>query len=169
MENHAMKRPASPQPAPPGHSFVTPQQSRARRRPGVWGWIALGGAAVITGVLIFFGLKLMPVSEAVGGQIKSGQYQAVFMTNGQVYFGKIKSLTKDSVSLSDIYYLQVQQQVQPDEKSKTKEDQQLSLAKLGGELHGPEDNMYINRDQMLFWENLKDDSKVVQAIKANKK
>jgi hypothetical protein len=42
---------------------------------------------------------------------------------------------------------------------------QVSLAKLGSELHGPKDEMYIASDQMLFWENLNSGtSKVVQAI-----
>ena len=38
------------------------------------------------------------------------------------------------------------------------------LQKLGSELHGPEDQMVINRDQVQFWENLKDDGQVVKAI-----
>jgi hypothetical protein len=31
--------------------------------------------------------------------------------------------------------------------------------------HSPEDEMIINRSQIAFWENIKDDGKVVQAIK----
>ena len=34
------------------------------------------------------------------------------------------------------------------------------------ELHGPEDRMYINREHVLFIEDLQPDSKVVQAIEA---
>jgi len=98
--------------------------------------------------------------------VKSKQYQAVFLTNGQVYFGKVSKTDDSYVKLNDIYYLQVQQQVQPEDKSKSSTDQpQVSLAKLGGELHGPEDVMYISRSQVLFWENLKDDGKVAKAIK----
>jgi hypothetical protein len=59
----------------------------------------------------------------------------------------------------------VQQTVQPKDQSASSNNQQVSLAKLGGELHGPEDVMYVNRDQVLFWENLKDNGKVVTAIK----
>lgn len=96
------------------------------------------------------------------------RYQAVFLSNNQVYFGKISNVNADYVDLTDIYYLQVQQSVQPsDGKSET--NPQVSLAKLGSELHGPEDRMRINRDQILFWENLKEDGKVVEAIKKNQK
>jgi len=103
--------------------------------------------------------------------VKGGQYQAVFLTNGQVYFGKVSDINSGYVKLSDIYYLQVQQSVQPDAKSSTTStdnNSQVSLAKLGSELHGPEDTMYISRQQVLFWENLKNDGKVVQAINSYK-
>jgi hypothetical protein len=96
--------------------------------------------------------------------VKSKQYQALFLTNGQVYFGHLSKVDSGYVKLSDIYYLQVQQQVQPKDNSQAQQPQ-ISLAKLGGELHGPEDVMYVQHDQVLFWENLKDDGKVVQAIK----
>ena len=100
--------------------------------------------------------------------VKKNQYQAVFLTNGQVYFGKLSSVNDRYINLTDIYYLQVQQSVQPGTTSSTtSSDAQVSLAQLGGELHGPDNQMYINRDQVLFWENLKDNGKVVEAIKSN--
>lgn len=100
--------------------------------------------------------------------VKSGQYQALFLTNGQVYFGKLSNVDDRYVKLTDIYYLQVQQAVQPAEGS-TDQQPKVSLAKLGSELHGPEDEMQVNRDQVLFWENLKGDGKVAKAIEENKK
>lgn len=125
---------------------------------------ALVVVLVIAGCLFMFKSKIMDSGDT---GIKADQYQAVFLTNGQVYFGKA-SVSKDVVKLTDIYYLQVQQSVQPADKDKNAESQ-VSLAKLGDELHGPDDAMYISRDQVLFWENMKDGSKVVQAIKGNKK
>lgn len=101
--------------------------------------------------------------------VKKDQYQAVFLENGQVYFGKLSNINKSYVTLTDIYYLQVDQQVQPEqdgeEETDTKESQpQVTLTKLGSELHGPEDAMFIDRDKIVFWENLKSDSRVVQKI-----
>jgi len=40
----------------------------------------------------------------------------------------------------------------------------VSIVKLGSELHGPEDIMYIPRNQITFWETMRKDSQVVQAI-----
>ncbi|HET8669104.1 MAG TPA: hypothetical protein VFM05_00340, partial [Candidatus Saccharimonadales bacterium] len=40
----------------------------------------------------------------------------------------------------------------------------FSLVKLGCELHGPLDQMVINREQVTFWENLGTEGKVTKAI-----
>lgn len=98
----------------------------------------------------------------------TGDYQAVFLTNGQVYFGKLSGESGQWATLSDIFYLQVQQQVQPKDDT-TQQQPNVTLVKLGNELHGPSDEMKINRDQILFWENLKSDGKVVEAIVKYKK
>lgn len=98
--------------------------------------------------------------------VKSSQYQALFLTNGQVYFGKLEQADEDTIKISDIYYLQVQQEVQP--KEGAEQEGETQLVKLGEELHGPEDEMYIDRSQVLFWENLKQGSKVTSAIDAYK-
>lgn len=134
-------------------------------------WLIIGGIAIVLVILaaVVFGFGFMKGGPSADRykDVKQSQYQAVFLTNGQVYFGKISEMDRGDVKLTDIYYLQVQQSLQAEAKQST-DQQNLSLAKLGGELHGPEDVMYISDKQVLFWENLKDDSKVVQAIKQNK-
>lgn len=98
----------------------------------------------------------------------AGDYQAVFLTNGQVYFGQVDSEKSDPVVLKDVYYLQVAQtlqQVKEGEEPKTA--QQIQLIKLGNELHGPMDEMRINAEQVLYIEDLKEDGKVVTTIRAS--
>lgn len=123
-------------------------------------------AIVLIG-LIFMIVKGGGMSTA--SQIKSNQYQAVFLnsSDGQVYFGKLSVMNRDYYKLTDIYYVRVQQ-VQPD-KNNTQAQQNISLAKLGNEIHGPEDVMYINRNSVMFWENLKEDGQVVKAIREYQK
>jgi len=97
--------------------------------------------------------------------INTSEYQAIFLTNGQVYFGKLANLNHKYVTITDVYYLQVQSNSSlQGASSSTSPNSQVSLVKLGNELHGPQDKMYIANGQMLFWENMKDSSKVVQAI-----
>lgn len=92
--------------------------------------------------------------------------QAVFLTNGQVYFGDIAAIDPMSLTLTNVFYLQEQQELQASEEAAPSEGAPtFSLAKLGKtELHGPEDVMVINFEHVLFWENLKSDSQVVKAI-----
>lgn len=99
--------------------------------------------------------------------LPSDKYQAVFLTNNQVYFGKLSRANSSYPVLREIYYLRVTQALQP--RDPNQPVQQLQLVKLGGELHGPEDEMRINKDQILFVEDLKADSQVVAAINEYKK
>lgn len=135
------------------------------------GWlIACSVVIFVIGAAAIVGFKIWN-AKTIASEVKKDKYQAVFLTNGQVYFGKVDQVVGGYVKLREIYYLQVQQTVQPKETTKPStenQNQQLSLAKLGGELHGPEDTMYIDRQQIIFWENLKDDGKVVQAIKSQR-
>lgn len=94
-----------------------------------------------------------------GGALVDDNYKAVFLTNDQVYFGQVSGIDKPYVTLKDIFYLQVGQPLQPSEPASN-----VNLIKLGGELHGPQDLMTINRDHILFIEDLQSDSQVVQAI-----
>ncbi len=93
-------------------------------------------------------------------------YTAVFLTNGQVYFGKMVADNTTMVDLRDIYYLQVNQNPQDTTKTDTKatDQNQVVLVKLGEELHGPTDRMRINKNQVIFTESVKSDSRVVKAI-----
>ena len=120
-------------------------------------------------VIIAGGLYLIKDKGFTSPKGLSGDWQAVFLTNGQVYFGKVKSISADTVYLKEIYYLQVVDQ--PLQRTQEGEaipeagtEQRLTLIKLGNELHGPEDSMVINRFHVVLMEDLKSDSRVVQAI-----
>lgn len=125
-------------------------------------WV-LYAIVIIALIYLLYATKGFGIWKNAGTGIEKSKYQAVFMANGQVYFGKLNMTGDKMATLDDIYYLQVQQ-VQP--KAETQSQQsKLTLIKLGNEIHAPEDKMYINTDQILFLENLKDEGKVVQAIK----
>jgi hypothetical protein len=101
------------------------------------------------------------------GVIDSSKYQAVFFTNGQVYFGKLSNVNGDYMRLKNVYYLQNKEQTADDAspQSASKQDAtDVELIKLGNEIHGPEDEMLISKDQILFLENLKPAGTVSQTI-----
>ncbi len=127
-------------------------------------WIVV---VVIIALLVLGGLYVISKYtrfNVLGLSTASNNWQAVFLSNGQVYFGKVVKANDDMVVLRDIYYLQVTQPLQRSGSEQNQPSGELSLVKLGNELHGPEDEMRINYQHVLFIENLKPDSKVVQAI-----
>lgn len=159
------QQPATPPPTPPH----TPQAQPSSRIPfngnkkyALFGLLALLAIGVAWYVWTSSSNSLMST-------VKKDNYQAVFLTNGQVYFGKIKNASATTVTMSDIYYLQQDVQGSQDNKEKDQAQNQMSLTKLGNEIHGPEDTMFIQKDQVLFWENLKTDSQVVKSIKNSAK
>lgn len=98
--------------------------------------------------------------DSLASAINSSEYQAVFLTNGQVYFGKLSAPGGDYYYLRHIYYLASQAPLQSGRPPSQR------LIKLGNELHGPEDLMVINRGQILFVENLKPSGQVSRAIQS---
>lgn len=121
----------------------------------------LFSATILVVALLWFVVLGSPNSEQK--HVDDSKMQAVFLNGGQVYFGNIQDLNGSSIRLSNIYYLRVNQQVQPTETTEASSND-ISLVKLGCELHGPQDEMLINREQVIFWENLKDDGQVAKAV-----
>lgn len=83
-------------------------------------------------------------------------YQAVFMANGQVFFGKLSGAGTEFPRLDDVFY--VQQQVNPDTKQSTG-----VLIRRGREWHGPS-HMILNSRSVLLIEPVGPDSRVAQLI-----
>jgi len=135
-----------------------------------------GAGVVVTVIVIivvivvawFFWGQMGGGMKLPGYSASSNDWSAVFLSNGQVYFGKVKARTKRDIVLADIYYLQVVtvplQRTQEVAAADGSTQQELKLIKLGNELHGPADAMVINRDHTLLVEKLKEDSRVVEAI-----
>ncbi len=125
--------------------------------------IAIAIAALVIATLI--GITVFRGGGVVSKSPEKKKYQAVFLTNGQVYFGHLTNVGSSYATLDDVYYIQQGQQGGASPAPAANANNNLSLVKLGQEIHGPERTMQIASNQILFWENLKDDGKVVDAIK----
>lgn len=154
--NVGAARPAAPAPA-------------KKQRTGLAFW---KGLRIVQVVLLFAVTALIVAvvwflalggGKAESGYVDKSKLQAVFLNGGQVYFGKIDDLNGKFLSMNNIYYLRVNQQVQPNQDQSSASND-ISLVKLGCELHGPTDKMVINREQVIFWENLKTDGQVAKAV-----
>lgn len=93
------------------------------------------------------------------------EYSAVFLTNGQVYFGKMIDNNKNEIVLNNVYYLQANAGDASGQGTAALGQTTFNLVKLGNELHGPTDELFVNKTQVMFYEYLREDSKVVESIK----
>jgi hypothetical protein len=115
---------------------------------------------VIVGVVVIIGAGIIGYEYwTPKSAVAADTRQAVFLTNGQVYFGDLKKQDSNYLYLTDIYYLKSYDPTNP-----TTSSQKIALVKLGNELHGPEDAMQIERLQVLYWENMRPNSKINLAI-----
>ncbi|MFZ1360713.1 MAG: hypothetical protein WAS27_01620 [Candidatus Saccharimonadales bacterium] len=103
--------------------------------------------------------------------IDTDKYQAVLLTNGESYFGKLTPLNNDFMRLTDVYYLKPQSEdktTDDNSQQKTTADSSFQLIKFGGEVQGPEDEIIVAVKQIIYYENLSPDGKASQAIKQHK-
>ena len=85
----------------------------------------------------------------------AAKYQAVFLSNGQTYFGHYINRLGPYVKVENAYYIQTasgqdQQQAQP------------KLVRRGSELHEPYPYVLVPKSSILFIEDLQPDSPVGQ-------
>jgi hypothetical protein len=85
------------------------------------------------------------------------RYQAVFLANGQTYFGRYVDRIGSYVKIDDAYYIQ---------QSRTSDDDstppESKLIRRGNELHHPQPEVLIAKTAILFIEDLRPDSSMAQ-------
>jgi hypothetical protein len=151
-----------------------------QKKKGNWLVMALVAVIVVAAILFYLDasgkVKLFGNKQTGSGiNFDASSWKAVFLTNGQVYFGHMKNIDGAYPELAEIYYLQVQEvPIQPAEPAVNeagvqqaaaqKTEQKLILVKFGTEIHKPMDKMNINKDHIMFYETLATDSPVVKSI-----
>ena len=140
-----------------------------RKKKAGFEWLKISTVTLLFGITVLIVGVILLMSIGTPNQesklVNTSSHQAIFLSNGQVYFGNITALNDKYLRISDLYYLRQTESPQPDKGTSSN----FSLVKLGCEIHGPNDEMIVNRDQLSFWENLKKDGKVVKAIEDFKK
>ncbi|MBI2325170.1 MAG: hypothetical protein HYU87_09455 [Chloroflexi bacterium] len=114
------------------------------RRPGL-----AVGAFVLAFVLVQWWDFALP---AIGG----AKFQAVFLVNGQTYFGRYYDRFGPYAKIEGVYYIQQVASSDPDKPPDSR------IVRRGGELHGPLDRVLIPRSAILFVEDLRPDSQVAR-------
>ncbi|HVS58736.1 MAG TPA: hypothetical protein VHD60_03280 [Candidatus Saccharimonadales bacterium] len=144
--------------------------SSDKKRPGMgkgmstWArWGSIGLLFCTVGLVVALILLVSFQKNGDEGKfVATNKYQAVFLTSGQVYFGKLVSVTDKYYDLRNIFLLQSNSN---NANASSSSNSNLTLVKLGcQQIHDPYDEMIINRTQVSFWENLQDNGQVVKAI-----
>jgi hypothetical protein len=85
--------------------------------------------------------------------IDHAAYQSVLLTNGATLFGRLEPQGGDWFLMTDVYYLSTTDAGSP------------QLIKRGNEAQGPKEPLIIPKQQIVYIENMRDDSDVVGLIK----
>lgn len=165
-------RNVQPQAAPPS-AQNTPaplntshKKETSRRRGDKNKWTRVAYVVIVAAIAILIGAIAVIASSGTKPEseyVDTSKLQAVFLNTGQVYFGHVKSLNSKYFRVTDIYYLQASNS-NGSSSSSTNANSNVTLVKLGCELHEPYDQMIINSDQVTFWENLQDNGQVAKAV-----
>lgn len=96
--------------------------------------------------------------------LNANQYQVVYLTGGQMFFGKLQNTDGDYLYMKSPYTAQ-STTASADDKTKAAEPT-TTLLRVKDQLYGPDDTVAVKSSQVVFWQNLRDDSKVTQALKS---
>lgn len=148
-------------PPPPVHN------SKVRRPvdPGKWGRVATVLAVFLVVILLVAAIIVVAAGNKTNDEysyVQTSKLQAVFLNTGQVYFGNLQKINSNYYVLTNIFYLQTSNS--SGSSSSSSSNSNVTLVKLGCELHRPYDQMVINSSQVTFWENLQPGGQVAQAV-----
>lgn len=103
-------------------------------------------------------------------RIDTNTYQVVYLANGQAYFGKLQNTNGRFLVMKTPYTMQdvktpSQEVVDADTAKETEPQTSTTLIKVSGQVYGPDESIALKAEQVVFWQNLRDDSKVSQALR----
>lgn len=135
-----------------------PKVPKSKRR-----WLILVASIVAAATLIGLAGWWWQSGRALA--VQGDRYQVVVMDDGQVFFGKLRTVSGDFLTLDDAYYTpQAIDSKNKDEAANTS-NQPLSIIEVGEEVYGPERSLALDKSSVRYWQNLRADSKFVEAIK----
>ena len=128
----------------------------------IWIILLFSATIVIGGILslLFF------ANPGEQKYVDGSKFQALYLNDQEVYFGKIKTINARFVDLQDVFSTNNPNALKAVQTSKSASTTALSIVKPDCNAYGPYDEMIIARSNVRYWQNLRPDSQVVQAINA---
>jgi len=124
---------------------------------------------VFSVLLVLFSYKELPKFKIFG--VNSPGWYAVHLSNDRLYFGHIKSLSGETILLSDVYGIEPLE-IMAESKSTSTD---FTVQSSGQKLYAPvklknapfmetDGILRLNRASVISWEKLNDDAEIVRAI-----
>ena len=119
-----------------------------------FGWRAARVGIAIAVLLLAF--AVVRVWDYTIPRVGAQHYQAVFLSNGQTWFGHYRDRIGPYAAMSSVYYV----------LTKASQDTDVAptsqLIRRGNELHAPDPQVLIPKTAILFIEDLRDDSPIAK-------
>jgi hypothetical protein len=129
--------------------------------PALWKQHRTRVLILLAAVIVAVGAVTVVLTTKRGSAVTfETAYQAVLLSNGQAYYGRLEGYGTEHPVLREVYYVQSAANPQTHEQNNI-------LLKRGMEWHGP-DRMYLNPSQIILVEPVGADSKVAELIRALK-
>jgi hypothetical protein len=150
------RRPTPPAPAkagPNNKSTTAGRSSLAAVLAALAVGLILGGAATA-----FYLQANDSNGDGFAGQVDTARYQAVILSNDKVYFGRIASVSDDFFQLRNAFFLR-------ETPGSNGSEAVRALLPVNREIHAPDNNMLIRKDDVILVENLAKDSPILTEIR----
>ena len=95
-------------------------------------------------------------------RVGAQHYQAVFLENGQTWFGHYRDRIGPYAAMDTVFYVQTKSSQDPDVPATSQ------LIKRGNELHAPDPQVLIPKTAIRFIEDLRDDSPIAKYMDAQR-
>ena len=119
-----------------------------------------GMVGVLLIVLIIGGLAIAKVGPFATRTV----WSAVFLGDNEVFFGHLKDVSSTEIDLTNVYYLQKSTPAASG-TSTTQPPASLSITGLvANQIQCPTDFLRLNRNAVLYWQDLQDSSYVVTQL-----
>lgn len=95
-------------------------------------------------------------------KVDSKAIYAVAMTNGSLFFGNISGQDRNNIYMKDVYYFKRMDVPNPANPKEVKPN--LSLVAQFDDFYSPQDKIALNREHIIYYQPLQEESKVMQLI-----
>lgn len=146
-----------------------PQSVQPAKKPTRARWF-IGVAIVVVALGAIIAIVLSLQKNSINGAIDTNGYQAVFLNDGQAYFGKLHILNSEYMKITDVYFIQGKASATNPQQSSTTVNTSniVELVRLTNAVHGPKDAMIIDKNQVSYFENLSSDGQAAKLIASDK-